>query len=141
MKPIDTAGSSAPRPAPVVPPLQVPQQEPAVAPIPAPVAQAPRPATAPAAAPEPELKPIVVQAGLYRCELGKRVLVKRVASDANTVQVNWSGKDYNLKSVSTQSGAKRFEDAKAGLAWVVISAKAFLLNTKQGQMLANDCKL
>jgi Membrane-bound lysozyme-inhibitor of c-type lysozyme len=106
------------------------------------VASAPAPAAASKPAePTAELKAIVVTAGMHRCELGKRVLVKKVASDGASVQVNWNNKDYTLNSVPTQSGAKRFEDAKAGIAWVVISAKAFILDMKRGQMLANECKL
>jgi hypothetical protein len=143
MKPIETGAParSAPAPAPVAPPAAS-APAPSVS-SPAPVASAPvsSATTAKPSEPEPELKAIVVSAGLHRCELGKRVLVKRVASDGTGVQVNWGGKDYNLRSVPTQSGAKRFEDSKAGIAWVVISAKAFILDTKRGQMLANECKL
>jgi hypothetical protein len=146
MKPIDTGSLNKPAPSPVV-------TEPRPAPVqastgstpstpraaePAPVARAPV-----LKAPEAEaaLRPIMVQAGLHRCELGKRVLVKRVASDGGSVQINWAGKDLILRSVPTQSGARRFEDGKLGIAWVVISAKAFLLDTKRGQMLTNECKL
>jgi hypothetical protein len=141
MKPIETGSMDKSAPAPVAVPAPTPAPPPRTS-IPAPSASAPAPAVTPKATdPEPELKAIVVSAGLHRCELGKRVLVKRVASDGSGVQVNWNGKDVNLHSVPTQSGAKRFEDTKAGLAWVVISAKAFILDTKRGQMLANDCKL
>jgi hypothetical protein len=138
MKPIDTSRPVAPAPTPA-PQAPAPQTS---APAPAPVVSAPAPVAAPKPAEqEPELKAIVVSAGLHRCELGKRVLVKRVASDGASVQINWNAKDYTLRSVPTQSGAKRFEDSKAGLAWVVISAKAFFLDSKRGQMLANECKL
>jgi hypothetical protein len=85
--------------------------------------------------------PLVAKAGLHRCELGKRVLIKKVTTDGNDTQLNWSGKDYNMKTVHSPAGAKRYEDAKAGLAWVVIPTKSFLLDTKKGQVLANECKL
>jgi hypothetical protein len=138
MKPIDTGPAASPAPTPTPTPAPPPPR----ASAPAPVASTPAPApVAKAPDPEPELKAIVVNAGLHRCELGKRVLVKRVAADGKSVQINWNNKDYNLVSVPTQSGAKRFEDTKAGFAWVVISAKAFILDTKRGQMLANECKL
>ena len=146
MKPIEAGSVGAVKPAPTQPsaPVSAPPTPvavaPAPAPAPAPAAPPPTPDNSSASSPT-EGKPISVQAGLHRCELGKRVLVKRVASDAASVQVNWGGKDYTMKAVGTQSGAKRFEESKAGLAWVVISAKAFLLNTKQGQILANECKL
>ncbi len=141
MKPIEMGSVDKSAPAPVAVPTPTPAPRASI-PAPAPVASAPKPTVATKAADsEPELKAIVVHAGLHRCELGKRVLVKRVASDGSEVQVNWNGKDVNLRSVPTQSGAKRFEDSKAGLAWVVISAKAFILDTKRGQMLANECKL
>jgi hypothetical protein len=140
MKQIDTSRPVTPIPAPASPPAsQAPASQNA---SPPPVASAPAPVAAQKPVElEPELKPIVVSAGLHRCELGKRVLVKRVASDGSGVQINWNTKDYTLRSVPTQSGAKRFEDSKAGIAWVVISAKAFILDTKRGQMLANECKL
>ncbi len=146
MKPIETGAMDKSAPAPIAVPAPTPAPPPrASTPAPvarAPVANAPAPTVTPKAPDtEPELKAIVVSSGLHRCELGKRVLVKRVASDGSGVQVNWNGKDVNLHSVPTQSGAKRFEDSKAGLAWVVISAKAFILDTKRGQMLANECKL
>jgi hypothetical protein len=148
MKPIDTGSLNKPAPAPVV-------TEPRSAPVQASSGSAPAPAPSRAAEPAPParapvlkapeaeapLRPIVVQAGLHRCELGKRVLVKRVTSDGGNVQIHWAGKDLTLRSVPTQSGARRFEDSKAGIAWVVISAKAFLLDTKRGQMLTNECKL
>ena len=141
MKPIDTSRPVTPSPAPPPPPpaSQAPESQSG---SPPPVASAPAPVAAQKPVElEPELKPIVVSAGLHRCELGKRVLVNRVASDGSGVQINWNTKDYTLRSVPTQSGAKRFEDSKAGIAWVVISAKAFILDTKRGQMLANECKL
>ena len=140
MKPIDTSRPVTPSPAPTPPPAS---QAPAPQIVsPPPVASAPAPVAAQKPVElEPELKAIVVSAGLHRCELGKRVLVKRVATDGSSVQINWNTKDYTLRSVPTQSGAKRFEDSKAGIAWVVISAKAFILDTKRGQMLANECKL
>ncbi len=146
MKPIETGMMDKSAPAPIGVPAPAPAPPPrASTPTPAasaPVASASSPAVSPKAADsEPEIMAIVVNAGLHRCELGKRVLVKRVATDGSGVQVNWNGKDVNLHSVPTQSGAKRFEDSKAGLAWVVISAKAFILDTKRGQMLANECKL
>lgn len=134
MKPIDPAPRTAPVAPPVAPVTPAPpeaSQVPAPPPSPAPVAKADDPAAA----------PIVVHAGLHRCELARRVLVKRVSSEGDVVQINWNGKDYSLRGVSTRSGARRYEDSKAGLAWVVISVKAFLLDTRRGQMLANECKL
>jgi membrane-bound inhibitor of C-type lysozyme len=112
--------SAAPQPQVVVP---MPVQSPAV----------PTPAT-PAAT-------MSIDTGLYRCELGVRVTVKKIAADKSSMILNWKNKDYTLAAVSSQSGALRFEDKTNGLVWMAIVGKSQLLNSKLGQRLANDCNL
>jgi membrane-bound inhibitor of C-type lysozyme len=82
-----------------------------------------------------------VDTGLYRCELGVRVTVKKIAPDKSSLVLNWKNKDYTLNSVGSQSGALRFEDKTNGLVWMAIVGKSQLLNSKLGQRLANDCNL
>jgi membrane-bound inhibitor of C-type lysozyme len=82
-----------------------------------------------------------IDTGLYRCELGVRVTVKKIAPDKSSMVVNWKNKDYTLAAVSSQSGALRFEDKANGLVWMAIVGKSQLLNSKLGQRLANDCNL
>lgn len=83
----------------------------------------------------------VVEPGLYRCELNRRVLVRRIADDGRSVVVNWLNKDHTLVAVVSRAGALRFDDAATGLAWITIPGKSMLLDTKKGQQLANECRL
>jgi Membrane-bound lysozyme-inhibitor of c-type lysozyme len=131
-KPVATAPAPAPAPAPV-----------AMAPTPAPAAAQPvtAPVQAKAAAPEASTAKMVLETGLHRCELGQRVTVKRIAPDKSNILLNWSGKDYTMKAVGTESGALRFEDKASGLVWMAIVGKSQLLNSKRGQRLANECNL
>jgi membrane-bound inhibitor of C-type lysozyme len=82
-----------------------------------------------------------IDTGLYRCELGVRVTVKKIAPDKSSMVLNWKNKDYTLSAVSSQSGALRFEDKASGLVWMAIVGKSQLLDSKIGQRLANECNL
>jgi membrane-bound inhibitor of C-type lysozyme len=108
-------------------------------PPPAPVQSAPNTMT-PATTPTPAAT-MSIDTGLYRCELGVRVTVKKIAPDKSSLILNWKNKDYTLAAVSSQSGALRFEDKVNGLVWMAIVGKSQLLNSKLGQRLANDCNL
>jgi len=81
------------------------------------------------------------KAGNYRCELNRSVNVRHVDPDMKSAVVHWDRRDYTLRAVNTQSGALRYEDAASGLVWLVIVGKSMLLDTRQGQQLANECKL
>ena len=81
------------------------------------------------------------EAGLYRCEEKQTVAVKRVMDDGKRVVINWKAKDYNLVLIPTDSGAIRYEDKAAGFAWIYVVGKAFLLDSKRGSRIANDCKI
>jgi membrane-bound inhibitor of C-type lysozyme len=142
-----TTSSNLPPPRPVA---ITPAPQTAPAPTPAtvtPTAQPPVAAAAqtsassPAPAPSGPVATMTLETGLYRCELGQRVTLKRIAPDRSSIVVNWSGKDYTMKSVASPSGALRFEDANAGLVWLAIVGKSQLLNSKRGQRLANECNL
>jgi len=78
--------------------------------------------------------------GAYRCELGRSVQVRSVSTDLQTATLNWNRRDYTMKAVDSRSGALRYEDKGSGLVWLMIHGKSMLLDTKQGQRLADDCK-
>lgn len=84
---------------------------------------------------------LALEPGLYRCELDRRVVVRRIAQDGRSAVLNWSSHDYTLRRVPSRSGAVRLEDPNSGLAWIVIVGKSILLDMKKGQQLANECKL
>jgi Membrane-bound lysozyme-inhibitor of c-type lysozyme len=129
-KPVATTPATAPAPVAAAP-----------APAPSPVQTTTAPVQAKAATPEASTARMVLETGLYRCELGQRVTVKRIAPDRSNILLNWSGKDYTMKAVGTESGALRFEDNASGLVWMAIVGKSQLLNSKRGQRLANECNL
>lgn len=82
-----------------------------------------------------------VKAGTYRCELGKRLEVRTVSADQQTAVLKWNQRDYTLRAVGARSGAVRYEDASSGLVWLMISTKSMLLDSKQGQRLADECRI
>ena len=55
--------------------------------------------------------------------------------------LHWKGIDHTLEAVLARSGALRYENAKAGLMWLVIVGKSMLLDMKMGHTLANECRL
>lgn len=81
-----------------------------------------------------------VPAGIYRCELDRRVEVQQVSPDMQTAVLKFDKKEYRLKAVLARSGALRYEDEKSGLVWLVIATKSMLLDTKNGRQLANECR-
>jgi len=83
---------------------------------------------------------IVFKPGRYRCELGQSVEVRTVSADQQTAVLKWRTRDYTLRAVDARSGALRYEDASSGLVWLVIHGKSMLLDTRQGQRLADACR-
>jgi hypothetical protein len=55
--------------------------------------------------------------------------------------LNWNQRDYTLKAVGARSGAVRYEDPSSGLVWLLISSKSMLLDSRQGQRLADECRI
>jgi hypothetical protein len=138
-----TACASAPRPpAPAAPPVPVMAPVVPVAPAPAPLPAVPPPE--PAAPPPPveaPAQPMAMEPGLYRCELGRRVIIRRLSPDGRSLVLSWQGKDWPLEAVAARTGARRFENTRAGLVWLVIVDKSMLLDAKAGRTLANECRL
>lgn len=79
-------------------------------------------------------------AGMYQCELNRKVHIRSVAPDLRSAVLNWDRKEYTMRAVDTRTGALRYEDAASGLVWLVIVGKSMLLDTRRGQQLANECK-
>ncbi len=137
------ACASAPKPPPVATP-----PAPTVLPAPAPppiAAPAPSPPPPEPAAPAPQIDtpaaPMALEPGLYRCELGRRVIIRRISPDGRSLVLGWQGKDWPLEVVQARTGARRFENARAGLVWLVIVDKSMLLDARAGRTLANECRL
>lgn len=83
---------------------------------------------------------LVLEPGLYRCESGLRVVVRRIGEGGRAIVIHWADRDYTLAAVPARSGALRFEDVRAGLAWLVIVGKSMLLDSRHGHPLANECR-
>jgi hypothetical protein len=155
------AGAQTPAAASTPPAVQAVPATSAQPATPAPAAAQPAPAaagagqdTAPAAtggaAPAPSLLGggasgvagvMKLEPGLYRCELSRRVVVRRIENDGQTMVINWQGKDHTLNAVAARTGALRFENSQEGLMWLVIVGKSMLLDMRRGQQLANECTL
>jgi len=84
---------------------------------------------------------MVLETGRYRCELSRDVTIRSISQDRQTMVINWLGKDHTLNAVGTNSGAMRYENPASGLVWLVILGKSMLLDSKNGQQLANECRL
>jgi hypothetical protein len=83
---------------------------------------------------------IAMPSGAWRCEFGRSVQVRDVSADMRTAVLRWGSRDYTLRAVHARSGALRYEDEASGLAWIVIPGTSMLLDTREGQRLANACR-
>ena len=80
-------------------------------------------------------------AGNYRCDHGRTFRIADVPDQTNVILLSWQGTQHRLERVHSNSGAERFEAPATGLVWILIPAKAMLLNANQGRPLANECRL
>jgi membrane-bound inhibitor of C-type lysozyme len=147
VKPVSVVvGANAPAPAPAPASAPVSAPAPIAAPVaaPAPV-MAKTPTTSPVPVPAPvasaPVKEFKLETGLYRCEEQQTVAVKRINNAGKSIVIGYKGKDHELAQVITQTGALRYEDAKAGYAWIQVVGSAILLDTKRGSRIANKCVL
>ena len=101
-----------------------------------------KPAETSAAQDEDDIEPDVGQSVTYeyKCELGNVLTLYTNVDDEKHVAMRWKKRLYRLTKVDTTTGAKRFENKKAGLVWIGIPAKGMLLDSIRGQQLANECK-
>ncbi|WP_229751287.1 hypothetical protein [Undibacterium terreum] len=104
--------------------------------------KAAKPAETPAVQDEDDMEPDVGQSVTYeyKCELGNFITLYTNVDDEMHVAMRWKKRLYRLTRVDTTTGAKRFENKKAGLVWIGIPAKGMLLDSIRGQQLANECK-
>jgi hypothetical protein len=100
------------------------------------------PITTPVAVAAPAPVTLKAEAGLMRCEDGVTVAVKRVIDNGAKISAAMrGGKDIEMTQVSTESGALRYESKSANLALIYVVGRVFMLDTKRGSRIANDCKL
>ena len=90
---------------------------------------------------------IPLGSGVYFCELGRSVLVRRNEKNTRMIELDWqgvlfrSGKRRTLLRYDSSSGLPRYEDRQNGLLWIDLPWKSVLMNARTGQPLANECKL
>ena len=89
---------------------------------------------------QPEQLNFKLVSGTYRCELGKKIEVRRDARNPDQINIDWQGKNRSLQRYDSNSGLPRYEDREAGLVWIDLPWKSVLMDTKTGSPLANECK-
>jgi len=93
-----------------------------------------------AASRQPEQLNFKLASGTYRCELGKKVEVRRDARKPDQISIDWQGQRRSLKRYDSTSGLPRFEDRENGLVWIDLPWKSVLMDARTGSPLANECK-
>jgi hypothetical protein len=89
---------------------------------------------------QPEQLNFKLASGTYRCELGKKVEVRRDARKPDQISIDWQGQRRALQRYDSTSGLPRFEDRENGLVWIDLPWKSVLMDARTGSPLANDCK-
>lgn len=75
-----------------------------------------------------------------QCDMGSKVILYENNADSKHVALRWGKRLHRMEAVDTTTGAKRFENKKAGLVWIGIPAKGMLLDSRHGHQLANGCR-
>ncbi|GAB2481442.1 hypothetical protein GCM10027082_35380 [Comamonas humi] len=81
-----------------------------------------------------------VYQGHIQCELGATVNISKDSVNPGYFFVEGKGFRYHMSPVATSTGAVRLEDAKQGAMWLQVANKSMLINRKQGQRMADECK-
>ena len=76
----------------------------------------------------------------YNCELKNKITIYQNDNDNAHIALRWKKRLHRLERVGTTTGAKRFENTKAGLVWIGIPSKGMLLDSKLNRQLANECR-
>lgn len=77
--------------------------------------------------------------GEYKCEHGARLAMHRHATNRELINIQWSGRSYELQRDPSSSGLPRYEDQSNGLVWIELPWKGVLLDGKTNKPLANEC--
>lgn len=78
--------------------------------------------------------------GLYSCEAGEKVEIRRAERTADPIELKWHSNRYTLQRYDSTSGLPRYEDRQNGLLWIDLPWKSVLMDVKSGRPLANECK-
>lgn len=78
--------------------------------------------------------------GVYACELGQKVDVRRDERNAHQIEITWQSRRYTLRRYDSTSGLPRYEDRENGLLWIDLPWKSVLMDANSGRPLANECK-
>lgn len=78
--------------------------------------------------------------GVYGCEFGLKVEIRRDMGDTNLIELIWLGSRYTLHRYDSASGLPRYEDRQNGLLWIDLPWKSVLMDSSSGRPLANECK-
>jgi len=82
-----------------------------------------------------------VYTGDVDCELGDRVKVEPDPKKTGYFRLIHAGINYRMHPVESRTGAIRLEDAQRGAMWLQLGNKSMLMSQKQGQRLADECKV
>lgn len=102
------------------------------------------PVTASEPAPTDPLKPqppawSQLTRGKLFCAGGRQITIT-YAEPETMIEISWLGNPHTMLRIPTSTGAYRYEDKNAGLVLIHVPAKLQLLDARQGQRLADDCK-
>lgn len=110
--------------------------------IPAPVRTEPPASEQPAPEEPPKPQPPAwsqLTPGKLFCASGRQITITYAEPEA-MIEISWQGKPHTMLRVPTSTGAYRYEDKNAGLVLIHVPAKLQLLDARQGQRIADDCK-
>ncbi|MFZ2648478.1 MAG: hypothetical protein WA210_00095 [Burkholderiaceae bacterium] len=82
----------------------------------------------------------LVLTGKASCEFNQVIDVAAVKGKAGHFSVAYKGKTYTMVPETTNTGAVRLEDKKAGMMWLQIADKSMLMNTKAQKRLVDNCR-
>lgn len=82
-----------------------------------------------------------VYTGRADCEFDQHIDVSAVDGQPGHFRVAFGKAAYTMVPRETTTGAVRLEDARSGMLWIQIPAKAMLIDTKAGHRVVDACLL